>query len=64
MDFRFALDNALKNTSTAEMAEMCKTLGVERVDVSSFLNGSCALTHREIQQLLTYLGFRLERGES
>ena len=61
MDFRFELENALRQQSPAERAEMLKVLGVEPADVSSFLGGSCALTHRELQQILSYLGFKLVR---
>ena len=61
MDFRFALGVALNEMTPNEVAEMCKALGVERVDVSSFMSGTCALTHSELQQVLTFVGYRLER---
>ncbi len=61
MDFRFELDNALSEQSPTELGEMLKLLGIERTDVNGFISGRCTLNHREIQQLLTYLGFRLVR---
>jgi hypothetical protein len=61
VDFRYALGIALKEMSPPQVAEMCKLLDIERVDVSSFMNGTCALTHAELQQVLTFVGYRLER---
>ena len=61
MDFRFELDAALHEKTAAEKKEMFTLLGIDRTDVSGFLDGRCCLGDRELQQLLTYLGFRLVR---
>jgi hypothetical protein len=61
VDFRFELENALREKRPAEVVEMRASLGIERADVTGFLDGRCSLNHREIQQLLSYLGFKLER---
>lgn len=61
MDFRFELENALADKPAEYWKEMLRSLDIARADVAGFIRGRCSLTDREIQLLLSYLGFKLER---
>jgi hypothetical protein len=61
MNLRDALATALRTESHSLVDEMCCTLGIEREAVTAFADGDTTLTYRELQLVLTHLGFKLER---
>lgn len=61
MLFRDALATAIRAESPAFVDEMLSALRVERKAIEAFMAGKPTLTCSEVELLLTYLGYKLER---
>jgi hypothetical protein len=61
MDFRSVIASALESHSPIFLKLMFQKLDIQRADAASFVAGRCSLGITELEQILTYLGYRLER---